>query len=233
MNLIRACDRHYDSSSTRDWCEVLWNYSDKVTFLSVVCSSLHKTSFAFSASLAAAPCRNTVKEGVFNCFDTLMISFRRGTPRVTFCNKTAKYHFFVIKRNDERRRADQLHLGGYTSIVESIKRHLGGRLSKGLGGKSTNHFSRLCNSLLEASFNLTWINTINNWTWHKNRTRSGPINQSKASMFSLWVEAIFFEQSVDRINMFINKVALYCACKPLTSSRDSDVPDVNVYLNMN
>ena len=40
-----------------------------------------------SAHFAAAPCRKTVREGVFGFLDTLMISFRRGTPSVTFCER--------------------------------------------------------------------------------------------------------------------------------------------------
>jgi hypothetical protein len=59
-----------------------------VTFLSVVCSRRHKTFFAFSASLAAAPVKKTVREGAFGFLEMLMISFNRGTPKVTFFEET-------------------------------------------------------------------------------------------------------------------------------------------------
>lgn len=42
----------------------------------------------FSASLAAWPSKKMVREGVLGRLDTLMISFRRGTPRVTFLADT-------------------------------------------------------------------------------------------------------------------------------------------------
>lgn len=68
-----------------------------VTLRSVVCSSRHSTFFAFSASLAAPPVRNTVSEGAFGFFEMLMISFRRGTPRVTFFDDTpAKWNVFSV-----------------------------------------------------------------------------------------------------------------------------------------
>jgi len=59
-----------------------------VTFLRVVCSSLQRTVFAFSASLAAFPVRNTVREGALGFLDMFMISLSRGTPRVTFFEDT-------------------------------------------------------------------------------------------------------------------------------------------------
>ena len=42
----------------------------------------------FSASLAACPSKNIVKDGVFGFLETLMISLRRGTPKVTFFAET-------------------------------------------------------------------------------------------------------------------------------------------------
>jgi len=59
-----------------------------VTFLSVVCSRRHNTFLAFSASLAAAPVRKTVSDGALGFLLMLMISFRRGTPSVTFLDDT-------------------------------------------------------------------------------------------------------------------------------------------------
>lgn len=44
------------------------------TFLNVVCSNLHNTFFAFSASLAAAPVKNTVNEGALGFLLMLIIS---------------------------------------------------------------------------------------------------------------------------------------------------------------
>jgi hypothetical protein len=68
-----------------------------VTFRNVVCSSLHSTFLAFSASLAAAPVRKTVSDGALGFLDMLMISFRRGTPKVTFFDDTpAKWKVFSV-----------------------------------------------------------------------------------------------------------------------------------------
>lgn len=68
-----------------------------VTFRSVVCSRRQSTFLAFSASLAAPPVRNTVNEGAFGFFEMLMISFRRGTPSVTFFEDTpAKWKVFSV-----------------------------------------------------------------------------------------------------------------------------------------
>jgi len=68
-----------------------------VTFLRVVCSNLHRTVLAFSASLAAFPVRNTVREGALGFLEMLMISFSLGTPSVTFLEDTpAKWKVFKV-----------------------------------------------------------------------------------------------------------------------------------------
>jgi len=45
-------------------------------------------TLAFSASFAAAPVKNTVSDGVRGFFETLIISFSRGTTSVTFLADT-------------------------------------------------------------------------------------------------------------------------------------------------
>jgi len=45
-----------------------------VTFLNVVCSRRHNTFLAFSASLAAAPVKNTVNDGALGFLLILIIS---------------------------------------------------------------------------------------------------------------------------------------------------------------
>ena len=60
-------------------------------------SSEHWTDFAASLSSDGIPTRYTVSEGVLIFFDTLMISVRRGTPRVTFFAETpAKWNVFRV-----------------------------------------------------------------------------------------------------------------------------------------
>mmetsp|Transcript_20857 Transcript_20857/g.58529 ORF Transcript_20857/g.58529 Transcript_20857/m.58529 type:complete len:238 (+) Transcript_20857:177-890(+) len=55
------------------------------------------TSFARSCSFPRSPFRNTASDGVFTVFATLMSSFSRGTPRVTFFAPTpAKWNVFKV-----------------------------------------------------------------------------------------------------------------------------------------
>ena len=68
-----------------------------LTFLSVVCSKRQSTFLAFSASLAAAPVRKTVREGALGFLLILIISFNLGTPKVTFFDDTpAKWKVFSV-----------------------------------------------------------------------------------------------------------------------------------------
>ena len=64
---------------------------------SVVCSSEHCAALAASRSRAASPARYTDRDGVLMDLDTLMISVRRGTPRVTFLADTpAKWNVLSV-----------------------------------------------------------------------------------------------------------------------------------------
>lgn len=58
---------HKETSGAKNWV-------NKLTLRRVVCSNLHRTFFAFSASLAAAPVKKTVKDGAFGFLLILIIS---------------------------------------------------------------------------------------------------------------------------------------------------------------
>jgi len=69
-----------------------FNYSQHfnnkiITQVTATPHTVHIT-LAFSASFAAAPVKNTVSDGVRGFFETLIISFSRGTPSVTFLADT-------------------------------------------------------------------------------------------------------------------------------------------------